>query len=141
VFIGPVNTTEHTDVGLAQLSNVSFIGARAMDELPAYLQHAHCTMIPFEYSKLTKSIYPLKINEYLGAGMPVVSTRFSEDIAGFQDVIYLADTPEEFAQQLKKAVSEDSEVLRQKRLKVAEANTWKSRGTQFLGIINKYLTV
>jgi hypothetical protein len=139
MFIGPINTREHIDVGLAQLPNVKFIGARSMDELPAYLQHAHCTMIPFEYSILTKSIYPLKINEYLGAGMPVVSTRFSDDIIGFKDVIYLADTADEFARLIGVAVTEDSEDARKKRLAVAQANTWVARGEQFLEIIHRYL--
>ena len=35
------------------------------------------TSSPFVKNDFTRGVYPLKINEYLAVGLPVVSTRFS----------------------------------------------------------------
>jgi glycosyltransferase involved in cell wall biosynthesis len=138
-FVGPVNTDEHVKNGLADLPNTYFIGVKKMEQLPAYLQHADCAIIPFNCTKLTKSIYPLKINEYLAAGMPVVTTRFSEDIESFGNVVYLADSHSDFLLCVDKAISENSPSLKNKRLEVANANSWSNRALQFYEIVKHYL--
>ena len=50
-------------------------------------------VIPFVHSPQTRAIYPLKLNEYLAAGLPVVATPFA-DMSGFEDLVRLADDPE-----------------------------------------------
>ncbi|MGO8056082.1 glycosyltransferase, partial [Rhizobium leguminosarum] len=80
VFVGPVQTEEHKAVGLDKLPNVLFVGPKHITQLANYLQYFDCVLIPFRKNTLTKSIYPLKINEYLAAGKAVIATHFSEDI-------------------------------------------------------------
>jgi Glycosyltransferase len=108
-FVGPVQGNEHREVGLDTMPNVIFAGARKITELPYYLQYFDCVLIPFRKNTLTRSIYPLKINEYLAAGKPVIATHFSEDIYTFRDVAYVTDTHEEFIQAIDKAIAENSE--------------------------------
>ena len=136
-FVGPVNTDEHIKVGLDQMPNVIFAGARTITQLPSYLQYFDCTIIPYRKTVLTKSIYPLKINEYLAAGKPVVATHFSEDIYGFRDVAYVVDSHEEFIKTIDIAIAENSEEKKQKRMQVASENTWTARVEQFWKIIQK----
>jgi teichuronic acid biosynthesis glycosyltransferase TuaH len=138
VYVGPVNTVEHKKFGLTDLPNVYFPGIKTINELPAYLQHAHCAMIPFVYSKLTKSIYPLKVNEYLAAGMPVVSTRFSEDIESFESTIYLAKSHADFLQCIDKAIDDNSLEQKQRRLQTARSNSWQNRASEFYDVIKKH---
>jgi glycosyltransferase involved in cell wall biosynthesis len=104
LMVGPRSTDDYKSVGLHLLPNVKFTGAKDISELPNYLQHCDCAIIPFEYSILTKSIYPLKINEYLIAGKPVVATAFSEDIKSFKEVIYIAEEEEEFLEKIDQAI-------------------------------------
>lgn len=137
VFIGPINTDEHIRVGLSDMDNVWFIGGKGLEELPAYLQHAHCAIIPFEYNKLTRSIYPLKINEYLGAGLPVVATRFSEDIISFSELIYLAEPGAEFCQGIDRAIAEDSYDMRLHRYNKVKDNNWQKRGELVKELIDR----
>jgi glycosyltransferase involved in cell wall biosynthesis len=92
-------------------------------------------MIPFKCNTLTKSIYPLKINEYLAAGRAVVSTRFSEDIQDFEDVIRLASDDEEFIQKIGEAVAGSTEEEIEKRMAVADNNTWEKRVQQFWDLV------
>lgn len=134
-LVGPICTSEHHEIGLDKLPNVIFTGARKITELPNYLQYFDCVIIPYRKTVLTKSIYPLKINEYLAAGKPVIATHFSEDIYSFRDVAYVTDTHEEFVRAIDTAISENNNERQQQRVKVAEENTWGERVKQFWEIV------
>jgi glycosyltransferase involved in cell wall biosynthesis len=136
-FVGPIQGDEHKAVGLDKMPNVIFAGPRKITELPNYLQYFDCVIIPFKKNTLTKSIYPLKINEYLAAGKPVIATHFSDDIYTFRDVAYVVDSYEEFLKTIDQSIAENSEERRQARMKVASTNTWTARVAQFWNIIEK----
>jgi len=135
IMVGPVSNDGYKEAGLDKLPNFILTGSRDISELPAYLQHSDCLLIPFEYSLLTKSIYPLKINEYLTAGKPVVATAFSEDIQDFGDVAYIAETEDEFVSTITQAIQEDSPERIQKRIEKAERNSWQARVASFWDIV------
>ena len=127
LLVGPVNSPEPRTIGLDQLPNVVFAGSRPLQELPPLLQHMDCVLIPFSLNTLTKSIYPLKINEYLAAGKPVVSTAFSDDIRTFAECICLAENHDMFLEKIKEALLEHNPGLVQRRSEVARSNTWEAR--------------
>jgi glycosyltransferase involved in cell wall biosynthesis len=140
VLVGPTNSEDYKTLGLDQMENVIFTGSKDIRELPKYLQHFDCTIIPFLKNTLTASIYPLKINEYLFAGKPVLSTNFSEDIRSFQEVIYLADSHEEFLQIIDRALAEDNIEKKANRVAVARQNTWTHRVQQFWKVVEPALS-
>lgn len=127
LLVGPLNSPEPREIGLYQLPNVVFTGSRRLEELPPLLRHMDCTLIPFLCNTLTESIYPLKINEYLAAGKPVVSTGFSDDIRSFADCIYLAENHADFINLIDRAIFENSPDLVRRRIAVANSNTWEAR--------------
>lgn len=131
VVVGPVYAEEVKQMGFEQMANVRFCGPKKITELPAYLQHMDVMIIPFALTILTKSIYPLKINEYLGAGKPVVATHFSEDIFSFRDVVYIAESHDEFIALIDKAIAEDDAGRRRARVEKASQNTWAHRVEHF----------
>jgi glycosyltransferase involved in cell wall biosynthesis len=64
-------------VPLPQLPNVHYLGRKPPGEIPAYLRHAAVGLIPFRSAQLDALIghvNPLKLYEYLAAGLPVVAT-------------------------------------------------------------------
>ncbi|MDQ2657387.1 MAG: glycosyltransferase [Bacteroidota bacterium] len=134
-MVGPVTTGEHKTIGLTEYPNVIMTGPKKIDQLPAYLQYFDCALIPFKKNTLTRSIYPLKINEYLAAGRPVVATDFSEDIQAFGDVIYIGRDTAEFVQLIDQAIQENDRSRIEARTKVANANTWTARVDKFWEII------
>ncbi len=139
VYVGPLNNTHYLEHSLDRTPNVIFTDAKNIHDLPQYLQHFDCVLIPFLCNRLTASIYPLKINEYLAAGKAVVSTDFSEDIRSFQEVIYLAKNHEQFVQLIDTAIAESSTDKIQARIAVANTNTWTARVQQFWETVHPFL--
>ena len=68
-----------TDVSaLEQEPNVRMIGRKPYEELPAYCKAFDVAILPFRLNTLTHNANPLKIREYLAAGLPVVSSPLPE---------------------------------------------------------------
>jgi len=138
ILIGPVSTKNKYLEKLASKNNVTLTGAKPMTDLPEYLKGTHCAIIPFLCNELTAGIYPLKINEYLAAGVPVVSTTFSTDILNFKQVIYLADNTEAFVDSIKRATKENNDLLVRERQQFSMDNTWKNRAGKIMDLISKF---
>ena len=128
VFVGRT-LNEQGAALLKSYPNVKLEGPKKPEELPAYLKTFSVAIIPFVNDKLTSGIYPMKINEYLAAGLPVVSTNFG-DMADFKGVITIADNKEDFLQGLKNELANNSPEKQQHRLQVAEGNTWVHRAEE-----------
>lgn len=137
VLVGPRNHYGHTDIDLDHIPNLYFTGPKSIKELPSYLQHFDVLILPFLCNELTKSIYPLKINEYLASGKPVISTAFSEDILAFKDVVYLSNTSKEFSQNISLALQENIPDKSAARHKAASSNSWDARVERFWDLITK----
>jgi teichuronic acid biosynthesis glycosyltransferase TuaH len=136
LLVGPVNSPEAAALGLDKMPNVVLAGSRKLADLPPLMQYMDCVLIPFLCNTLTRSIYPLKINEYLAAGKPVVSSSFSEDIRTFGHCIYLAESHEDFLEQIAVALAETDPALLRRRTEVAESNSWQARIRELWFIIN-----
>jgi glycosyltransferase involved in cell wall biosynthesis len=136
-FIGPVYEKGQDVDELRNCENVRFAGSKRFNDLPAYLQHFSAAIIPFKRNALTANIYPLKINEYLMAGTPVVSTNFSPDIISFMPQVYIAESAQDFARQLTRAVAENDRQKVEARIAMAKENTWEVRARQFFDILER----
>jgi glycosyltransferase involved in cell wall biosynthesis len=75
VMIGKA-TTDTT--ALKNLPNVHLIGRKPYAELPAYCKGFDVAVNPFRINELTLNANPLKVREYLAAGLQVVSTAIPE---------------------------------------------------------------
>lgn len=139
LMIGPVDKTDSGVSKLSGLQNVVFTGPKKLTELPAYLKYSHCCIIPFLCNVLTKSIYPLKVNEYLSAGKPVVATNFSEDISGFKPVVNLSDSHDLFIQMVGSSIANDNESGKIQRMLFAASNTWEARAHHFIDLTVEFL--
>jgi glycosyltransferase involved in cell wall biosynthesis len=68
-----------TDVSaLESLPNVHLLGRKPYADLPAYCKGFDVALMPFRLNELTLNANPLKVREYLAAGLPVVSTPIPE---------------------------------------------------------------
>lgn len=58
--------------------NVRLLGQKSYASLPAYSARFDVALIPFAYNDLTLAVNPIKLREYLSAGLPVVATALPE---------------------------------------------------------------
>lgn len=125
--------------GLKAFANVNFVGPKPGNELPSYLRYSDCCVIPFLCNELTKSIYPLKINEYLSAGKPVITTPFSQDVMGFSPVSYVSEDDSHFVSLIDRAIDEDSQLKRIDRQTFSSSNSWEARAHHFIDSVVEFL--
>jgi glycosyltransferase involved in cell wall biosynthesis len=95
LMIGEVKTDTSA---LRKLPNVHFPGRRAYQSLPGYCKKFDIAVLPFVVNELTLAANPLKLREYLAAGLPVVATPLPE-VQKLGDLVRAATTPEEFLAQ------------------------------------------
>lgn len=111
---------------LGEKINVHIHGAKSSEELLPYLSYASVGIIPFVKNEFTKNIYPLKINEYLAAGLPVVTTDFA-NLDDFKGIISYSTGHQEFLMAIKKYLSAPSEKEAAVRNEIARGNSWEKR--------------
>jgi len=112
---------------LCARGNVHRLGSRAPRALPDLLRHCDVGLIPFVLNGHTRSSLPLKLWEYLGAGLPVVATELPNlRSAGPEWAIRLTDGAGTFAALVEKALG-DPQGRRADRLELARAHDWTPR--------------
>ena len=123
-FVGRVTYPEGKN-RLSSFENVTFFGALQPDEIPGYLKKFDVGIIPFVVNQFTQNIYPLKINEYLAAGLPVVSTNFA-NLDDFNEYIEIADRQDIFYAAVVYVLDSGTAGV-QKRIEIARQNGWETR--------------
>ena len=94
VMLGPVIKID--PASLPQAPNLHWLGGKSYDALPAYLAGWDVCLLPFARNRATEFISPTKTLEYMAAERPIVSTPITDVADPYGDVVYLADTPDDF---------------------------------------------
>lgn len=127
VLIGPIYDRVAVHVErLSRLPNVSFVGERSSDEMPAYAQAFDAETIWFVLDDMTAGVTPLKMYEALAAGTPVVATPLPACVA--EPTILTAAEPATFRSALQTALRvADDPVWRASAGQAASAADWSNR--------------
>jgi len=129
VFVG---TAYESYPGLAAKKNVWMLGQKDYEQIPHYGKCFDIAILPWVRNRWTQAANPVKVKEYLALGKPFVCTPVFTQIQEYLDVAYLADTPEEFAQCIKKALKEDNPERIAARREKVENVTWDSKAELLL---------
>lgn len=79
VLIGKITVDAEKKIKILDgVKNIHFLGRKPYAELPAYCKGFDVALNPFEINELTLAANPLKVREYLAAGLQVVSTDIPE---------------------------------------------------------------
>jgi glycosyltransferase involved in cell wall biosynthesis len=136
VLVGRVNANEASI--LQSLPNVVMRGAMPPHQLPQIVQSFDVCLIPFQCNALTAAIYPMKINEYLACGKPVVSTNFTE-LTEFKNLIHIANDHADFLFGVGQALATNQEPYFSARRAFAESNSWESRCNEFEKVLSSVI--
>ncbi len=121
-----------TDVSaLARMPNVHMLGRKPYSALPSYCKGFDVALMPFRVNRLTLNANPLKVREYLAAGLPVVSTPIPEvEVLG---LCRIADGPDAFAREISAALEDPGPSA--VRSDAVASESWEAR----LGEICRFL--
>ncbi|MXV16177.1 glycosyltransferase [Hufsiella ginkgonis] len=127
VLAGPVSP-EFTPGWLYNTPNVHLPGRVPYDQMPAMIKGFDIAIIPFKSDKVSRTIFPLKLFEYLGAGKPVISTDFNPDLKEFtKDAVVYCSDADAFSAAISTILKEDNGDREKERLAIASENTWEAR--------------
>lgn len=107
------------------IPNLHFLGRKPYEQLPAYCRHFDVGLIPFRVNELTRAVNPIKLREYLAAGLPVVSSPLPE-VRLYERLIEIAASPEEFVAGVERALGEGP-ARRSERRDAMSGETWPAK--------------
>ncbi len=131
VIIGP----SLVDISaMASVENIHILGARRYNDLPAYVTNANVGIIPFKINELVHSINPIKLYEYMSAGLPVVCTDW-EEMRQIASPAFLGKDAVSFCDAIKKAlkIKDKNEII-----SFAGQNSWQSKFKTIKELIDRY---
>jgi len=122
VFIGQVFGEANR---LRPLPNVHLLGRKPYADLPAYCAAFDVAILPFKQNDFTRFINPIKLREYLAAGLPVVSTPIPEAKL-FAPEVTLASDVDSFVAACRDAIARSTLADRRRRSLTVADETWES---------------
>jgi glycosyltransferase involved in cell wall biosynthesis len=131
VLVGPAHPdTERLLAREAETApNLVWIGARPYAEIPAILGAFRVGLIPFRRTPLTEAVNPVKLYEYAAAGIPTVTTRFSDEVDGWGEAVRVAADTDAFVAESRRLLDAppDREALR----RFAARHDWSEIARRF----------
>ena len=142
VLLGQVSVAREAAAwqALRLLPNVHLLGPVAVTEVPGYVKGFQVGLMPYLQNRHAENIDPLKLYDYLAAGLPVVSVDIPA-AREFSAYVHLAAGPQQFGQAVVAALADTAPDRVQARLNVARQHTWEARVEQISDLILARLTV
>jgi glycosyltransferase involved in cell wall biosynthesis len=133
LLVGPIQDA----ACIPKRPNVVVLGPRPYDALPAFVQAFDVGIIPYVDNEWIRAVDPLKLLEYLAAGIPVVASPLPE-VAKYSEVVTVAPLGAAFAAAVVQSVGDPARAARQA---VARANQWEARAERFLEIVQEVAVI
>ncbi|MDB4958395.1 MAG: hypothetical protein JWO36_5964 [Myxococcales bacterium] len=108
------------------LPNVHLLGQKKHHELPAYCKGFDVGTIPYRIDERMTYVNPLKLREYLSAGVPVVSTAVPE-VVRYGHLAAVAKTGDEWVTAIERALAASTPAERAARSASMKSETWSAR--------------
>lgn len=140
VLIGSVRASGQEGVDAVTVRPNGFaLGYRPQPELPAYLKGLDVGLMPYRVAHSMVEAYPLKMHEYLAAGLPVVSTA-QPAVLPFANVVSIGENPDQFVALIERELATNSRDKVAARVAVARENSWERRVEEMSALIDSRLS-
>lgn len=133
VLIGDVRTSL---APLRNLPNVQVLGGRPYESLPAYCRGFDVGLIPFRMNRLVRAVNPIKLREYLAAGLPVVSAPM-EAVQAYAPHVLTAVTAAEFLAACERALELGRTAGPAQIQRVVQHEGWAARVTDLARLVTE----
>jgi len=109
--------------------NVHVVGPIPPDEIPAHLWAADVGIVPYRSSSFNEASCPLKVFEYLAAGLPVVASAVDVSAVGDPDLARRCDDPDDFVDAVDRLAARD---VKAACTALAAEHSWEARAAALL---------
>ena len=130
-LIGEIQTDTSA---LRDLPNVHFLGRRPYQSLPSYCKAFDVAIMPFVVNELTLAANPLKVREYLAAGLPVVATPLPE-VVKLNGLLHTARNAQQFLDQTEALLQAGKQGPNLAISRLMEPESWDSKVEELSWII------
>lgn len=110
--------------GMKAVPNIHLLGRKPYASLPGYCRAFDVALMPFKVNELTLNANPLKVREYLAAGLPVVSTDIPE--VRKVGLCKLATSTEDFVRKVDECLAEGGGPTRERAERIFH-ESWDAR--------------
>ena len=133
---------------LVERHNVDYLGVVPSSDVPALLGRMDVGITPYTMSEFNQASFPLKTLEYLGSGLPVVTTDLpasrwiAQDMQDripqgrVHDHLAIAATQVDFVAEVGRLASAPAEELDAQRRRYAALHSWQSRWSALTSLID-----
>lgn len=106
ILVGPAPPSMEAELRTAERAapNLHWLGPRPYEEVPGLVRAFRVGLIPFRRTPLTDAVNPVKLYEYAAAGVPCVTTRFTDEVDGWREAARVADDKEAFVNEVRGAL-------------------------------------
>jgi len=120
------------------MPNVHFLGRRPYKQLPAYAKGFDVALMPYVLNGQVLNSNPIKLREYLAAGLPAVTVR-AREMERYADVVAIADSREDFLKKVEESISTRTpEAIARRQEAVADAS-WEACVGRISSIVKQHL--
>lgn len=112
------------------------LGRRSYDQLPAYCKGFDIAICPFVINELTLAANPLKLREYLAAGLPVVATAIPE-AQGLGTLLRVAHSSAHFLDQIQELLAEGRRGPQLSVSQAMDSESWDAKVEDLSQVISR----
>jgi len=135
VLVGPAHPDTRNAIAreAATAPNLHWIGPRPYREIPGIVAAFRVGLIPFRRTPLTEAVNPVKLYEYAAAGVPCVTTRFSDEVDAWRRAAVVADGEDGFVEAVRAELSREPD--RATLRAFATEHDWDAIARRFIGVV------
>jgi glycosyltransferase involved in cell wall biosynthesis len=119
---------------LKAVPNIHLLGRKTYASLPGYCKAFDVALMPFTVNELTLNANPLKVREYLAAGLPVVSTDIPE--VRKVGLCKMATSTEDFVRKVDECLAEGPGPSRERAERIFH-ESWDARVEEIRGYVGE----
>jgi glycosyltransferase involved in cell wall biosynthesis len=140
VFVGSLtgSAAQADWQALRALPNVFDLGQVPAARVPEYVCGFDVGLMPYRRNEHSQNIDPLKLYDYLAAGLPIASVDLPA-LDDFRCQVRVGNAPAEFCAALEAALLERSPAQAAERRRVAAQNSWEQRVETISTLIEPWL--
>ena len=135
VLVGPAHPDTRNAIAreAATAPNLHWIGPRPYREIPGIVAAFRVGLIPFRRTPLTEAVNPVKLYEYAAAGVPCVTTRFSDEVDAWRRAAVVADGEDGFVEAVRTELSREPD--RAALRAFATEHDWDAIARRFIAVV------